>query len=97
MNMARPLDLRIQRDPRVLWRAFDEEIALIAPWASSVHTLTHVGARCWELADGRTFQQIMDVLLEEFDVDPEVLRKDLEEFLDELAKRNLLQQVEAEA
>ncbi len=92
--MARRPDFAIQRDARVLWRAFDNEIALIAPWSSSVHTLTCVGARCWELADGRTFQQIMDVLLDEFDVEPDALRQDLEEFLDELAERKLLQEGE---
>ena len=91
MIMARSLDQPIQRDPRVVWRAFDEEIAIVAPWAGQVHTVSEVGARCWELADGRTFQQIMEVLLEEFDVEPNELRNDLEEFLDELDKRKLLE------
>jgi len=91
MNVARPLDIPVQRHPRVVWRAFDDEIAIVAPWAGQVHTLTDVAARCWELADGRTVEQIMEVLLQEFDVEPEVLRKDLEEFLDELDKRKLLE------
>lgn len=92
MLMTRRLDQTIQRDPRVVWRAFEEEVAIIAPWAGQVHTLTEVAARFWELADGRTLQQIMDVLLEEFDVEPDVLKSDLEEFVEELDKRKLLEQ-----
>jgi Coenzyme PQQ synthesis protein D (PqqD) len=89
--MARNLDQRIQRDPRVVWRAFETETAIMDPWVGSVHTVTEVGARCWELADGRTLQEIIDVLLEEFEVEPDVLRADLEEFLDELDQRKLLE------
>ena len=88
--MTRSLDEPIQRDRRAVWRAFDDEIAIIAPPAGKLHTLVEVAARCWELADGRTFRDIMDVLLKEFDVEPAVLQKDLEEFFDALDERQLL-------
>lgn len=92
MTMARPLDQPIERDPRVVWRAFDEEIAIIAPWAGQVHTLTEVAARFWQLADGRTLQEIMDVLLDEFEVQPDILRRDLDELIEQLDERKLLRE-----
>lgn len=88
------LDQAVRRDPRVAWRAFESEVAIIAPWASSVHTLTEVGARFWELADGRTLGDIMDVLLGEFDVTREVLETDIAEFVEELGRRQLLERDE---
>jgi len=85
----------VRRDPRVAWRALGSEIAIIAPWSSSVHTLTDVGARFWELADGRTMGEIVDVLLGEFEVGRDVLEADLAEFVEELGKRQLLQSEDA--
>lgn len=86
-SLSRP----IRRDPRVAWRAFGHEIALIAPPSSTVHTLTDVGARFWELADGRTLEQILEVLLGEFEVTREVLEPDLIELVEELDKRHLVE------
>ncbi|MCC6652467.1 MAG: PqqD family protein [Candidatus Eisenbacteria bacterium] len=83
-------DSPVQRHPRAVWRAFEGEVAIIAPWEGAVRTLNHVGARCWELADGRSFRAIVDVLLGEFDVSRSVLEGDLRAFLAELAARELL-------
>ncbi len=81
----------IRRAPAALSRAFDHELAIILPTASAVRVLNEVGARIWELADGRTLAQILEVLVNEYDVQRSQLRIDIEAFLSELQGRGLLE------
>jgi hypothetical protein len=85
----------IQRAPSALSRAFEHELAIILPTASAVRVLNEVGARIWALADGRTLSEILDVLVNEYDVDRTQLRVDAEAFLSELQVRGLLEPVQA--
>lgn len=81
----------IRRAPTALSRAFEHEVAVILPTASAVRVLNEVGARVWALADGRTFGELLDVLVNEYDVDRTTLRVDAELFLSELQGRGLLE------
>jgi hypothetical protein len=81
----------IRRAPTALSRAFDHEVAVILPTASAVRVLNEVGARIWALADGRTVAEILDVLVNEYDVERTQLRVDAEAFLAELQGRGLLE------
>jgi hypothetical protein len=81
----------IQRTPTALSRAFEHEVAIILPTASAVRVLNEVGARIWALADGRTLSQILDVLVNEYNVERTQLRVDAEAFLSELQGRGLLE------
>jgi hypothetical protein len=81
----------IRRAPAALSRAFEHEVAVILPTASAVRVLNEVGARIWALADGRTVAEILDVLVNEYDVDRTQLRVDAEAFLAELQGRGLLE------
>jgi hypothetical protein len=85
----------IQRAPSALSRAFEHELAIILPTASAVRVLNEVGARIWALADGRTLSEILDVLVNEYDVERTQLRVDAEAFLSELQVRGLLEPVQA--
>jgi hypothetical protein len=55
-----------------------------------VFSLNEVGARCWELADGRTYEELIDLLLNEFEVERTQLESDVTGFLTQLAGRGLL-------
>jgi hypothetical protein len=81
----------IRRVPTALSREFDHEVAVILPTASAVRVLNEVGGRIWALADGRTFAQILDILVNEFEVERTQLRMDVEIFLSELQTRGLLE------
>jgi hypothetical protein len=81
----------IRRTASALWRPFDHETAVILPTASAVRVLNEVGARVWELADGRTFGEIINTLMNEYDVERTQLRLDAQEFLSELHGRGLLE------
>jgi len=81
----------IRRAPAALSRAFEHEVAVILPTASAVRVLNEVGARIWALADGRTLAQILDVLVNEYEIERTELRVDAEAFLSELQGRGLLE------
>jgi hypothetical protein len=81
----------IRRTSNALWRTFEHETAVILPTASAVRVLNEVGARVWELADGRTFAEIIEILVKEYDVDRTQLAQDARAFLSELHGRGLLE------
>jgi hypothetical protein len=81
----------IRRTPSALWRPFEQETAVILPTASAVRVLNEVGARVWELADGRTLREIVDALVNEYDVERTQLQRDATTFLLELHSRGLLE------
>ena len=54
--------------------------------------LDNVSARIWQvLTEGGSVQSAYETLLAEFDVDPERLRTDLEEFVQELLQLGLVE------
>ena len=76
----------------VAWRVVDEECIIIHPETSQATVLNSVGARIWELADGKnTAGQIVATLEEEYEVKREVAENDAREFLTDLAKRKILE------
>lgn len=85
-------DTIVRRTASALWRPFDHETAVILPTASAVRVLNEVGARLWELADGRTFGAIIDALVNEYDVERIRLQLDAVAFLSELHGRGLLEE-----
>lgn len=65
-------------------------VILIA--AGAMHQLNFVAGRIWTLCDGkRSDEEIFALLAGEFSVDPAELQADLNEFLNDLIKREWLQ------
>ena len=56
-----------------------------------MHQLNLLGGMIWNLCDGKHSEaQIVDVLLKEFDVERELLAEDVNEFIQDLLKRDWL-------
>jgi hypothetical protein len=78
------------RAANIVSRRIGEEFVLVPICASaaqvdSVYVLNEVGARTWELLDGsRTVTEICAAIVAEFEVDPEVVARDLRDFLADL-------------
>ncbi len=54
--------------------------------------LDEMGTRFWTgVTSSSSLQEAYDTLLEEYDVDAEALRKDLQEFLDKLVAQGLIE------
>lgn len=81
---------RYEKNPSVVYREIAGEAILVPIHQDvrdmqSIYTLDSVGADIWSLIDGeRTLDEIRDALLGEYDVEPDDLSKDLEEFVEQL-------------
>lgn len=80
----------LSQDPDVVARRVADECILVpvrrrAEDVDSIYTLSEVAAFVWELIDGRrTFDDLRDAVVAEFEVEPEVAEADLAEFLEQL-------------
>ncbi len=60
----------------------------------SIYTLNEVGARIWELIDGkRELAKIKEILLEEFSVDVPRVEEDLKAFVQKLERIGAVEEV----
>lgn len=84
--------MKIQQNPKVAWRTLGEEAFLVTPWDSSVHQLSSVGTRIWEIIEKpATREELLTKLCDEYDVTVQQAKKDLTDFLQEMEKRKLIE------
>lgn len=77
--------------PGVVVREIDDELVLLHLGRSFYFGLDPVGARMWGvLTAGRTITEAFEVLVAEFEVEPERLRADLDKLVAELAEHGLI-------
>jgi len=80
-----------QQNDDMAWRIVDDECIIVDPQGSQATVLNPVGARIWELMDGKkTVTTILEQILEEYDVAEETARADASQFVEELIQRNLV-------
>jgi len=76
----------------VMSSALGEEVMILDPKAGVYHGLDPVGARVWSLiAEPRTVAAVRDALLEEYDVEPARLERDLFTLLAALRANGLVE------
>jgi hypothetical protein len=85
-------DNRVPRqNPDAVAEFMRDEVMLLHTRTEQYFALNEVGAKLWSLADGRcNVSDILAVLREEYDVDQDELRTDVEELLTELVTNQLL-------
>lgn len=77
--------------PELIWRVVDDGAVLVTPDSGKVTVLNGVGTHIWQLVDGeRTNAEILNVLVQTYEVDEDQAYYDLERFVSELAERHLL-------
>lgn len=85
------LDRYITRNPDAAWRVFEDGAVIVSPTESVMHSLNPVGTRIWELADGTlNMNEILDTILEEFDVTREQAAADVSDFAEALSDKGML-------
>jgi hypothetical protein len=78
--------------PDVLFRLLGNEGVLLNLRTELYLGLDSVGARMWTvLNDAPSIQAAYDLLLQEYDVEPDRLHQDLEELLDRLLEQGLIE------
>lgn len=82
-----------QKGPSVISKTIDDEIVLVPIRENvgdleKIYNLKGVGARIWELIDGKkSVNKIKNLLIEEYDAKPQEIGSDLASFLRELEKK----------
>jgi hypothetical protein len=76
----------------VLFSVLDGQAVLLNLATGVYHGLDAVGTRIWELlSEHDSLRAVRTAMLDEFDVEPEQLDRDLRDFLSELSGRGLLE------
>lgn len=84
-------DTRLEHSPEVLFRELKDESVLLDLKGEYYYGLDDVGTRVWQLiGEHGSLSRVFDALLEEYDVEPDVLRTDLERITGELLESGLL-------
>lgn len=90
---------RIFRNPDVLWRresdatqdsSHEEAVAAILFSGGSMLSLNEFGIELWELCEGRTVDELVTSLMPEFDVEENVMRTDILDFLEVLSQKGFI-------
>ena len=93
--MPLPFTARLSAPADVLVRELDGESVLLHLGSETYFGLDETGTRIWSaLTTAPSIQAAYDALLETFDVEPEVLRRDLTTLIDQLMEHELLEQVD---
>lgn len=84
-------NLRPDKSPDVAHQMIDNEAILVIPSKRAVNVLNEVGARIWQLSDGkRKTEDIAEVISKEFEVTKKEALQDTLEFVNELADKKML-------
>lgn len=84
-----------RRHPDAASRVYDDEAFIVLPGRGQYKILNGTGTRIWDLIDGqRTLDEIAAVIAEEYDVDHERSRSDVEDFLSDLKANGMLAESE---
>jgi len=84
--------LEVAFPDHVLGEEVEGEFVLLDLQGGGYYGLNEVGSRIWSLLqEGKTVKEVLEALLEEYDVSEERLKSDLVGFLTELQSRGLVE------
>jgi PqqD family protein of HPr-rel-A system len=87
-----PAERRVQRRPGIAAAQVHDETVLLDLGNGRYYSLNGTGAAVWDLiSQPRTASELCAALQERFDVEPEALRGDVEELLDDLRQHELIE------
>ena len=82
---------KITVSPEVLFQEVSGEMVLLDLSSESYFGLDEIGARIWVLLnDGSSVGEVLDMLLQEYEVSRETLEADVSELLNKLAQVGLI-------
>jgi hypothetical protein len=94
--MSAPAAVFWQKNPALAWREIDDETIIISPNDSVMHELNDTGSFLWKNIDGRkSAAELAELLVENYEVTPEIALSDTEALLQEMSSRKLVVTVPA--
>ena len=80
----------------VLFTTVDDDAVLLNTRSNQYFALDEVGARAWNLlTEGKSLRAAYEILLDEYEVDPVPLERDLLDLVGHLAENGLVESVSA--
>ena len=90
--MAVSMTMRVTSPKHVLVRTFENESVLLNLDSESYHGLDDVGTRMWQaLTSSENIEAAYQKLRADYEVDPALLRQDLDDFVAKMVQRGLLE------
>lgn len=86
------METKWQISTEVLSSKIDEEVVLMSIKADSYFGLDPIGSHIWELLSIKpaTLNELVQVLMDEYDIDKEICLKDVQAFVDTMSERKLI-------
>jgi hypothetical protein len=82
----------ISRQKDVVFNKLDDEIVMMSIKNGEYYGLDNIGSRIWEIIEKPvSVRQIIDILKDEYSVSESQCKNDVNEFLDILLKKDLIQ------
>ena len=81
----------LSKSPDAAYRTYDGQATIVLPSLARVNVLNEVGSSIWERIDGRSsLQEILDGIVEEFDIGRDQAAADLEAFVADLRANGMV-------
>jgi hypothetical protein len=84
-------DTVLQRKPDLLFNEIDGEVVMLSIENGEYYGMDKVGSRIWTLLEKPiSFQNLVSILIEEYDISPNSCENDTKEFLLGLLSKNII-------
>lgn len=81
----------LTRNNEILWRLIEDKVILLDMDEARTIMLNDVGSHIWiAIETQKTQDELISQVTETFDIDEETARKDMESFLNDMIKRDLI-------
>ena len=81
----------LTKSPDAAYRTYDGQATIVLPSLARVNVLNEVGSAIWERIDGRrSLAEILDGIVEEFDITRDQAAADLEAFIADLRTHGMV-------
>ena len=86
--------IRYQTDTEVTFQKLGDETVIVHLGTGRIHHANATGSRIWELLEGgRSIEEVLKILQDEFEVPPEKLRQEVMGFIEQLASEKMIHSV----
>jgi hypothetical protein len=87
-----------EKHPKIVARRIADEVILVpisreVGEIDSLYVLNDVGARIWDLIDGRSLEQVRDAIVDEFEVNEATAEEDLTLLIEQLKEIGAIHEV----